>query len=218
MFGQLQPFGLSLQVMEPVMSKAEKTKQRIIEEAAVIFNEKGISGTSIEDVLKATKIAKGCLYGHFESKEELSYASVDYLLAKVTDRRDAVMRIEKTARCKIFAFIDSNKNPLIPYINGGCPLINLATESDDTSPVIKKKVRITVNQTIKLLSGILREGVESGEFSLTLNAEDFAMQMFVSIEGANALCRVLNSNKPMQVVMSSLKMQLDSFSIINPGK
>jgi len=196
------------------MSKAERTKQRIIEEAAVIFNEKGISGTSIEDILKATKIAKGCLYGHFESKEELSYASVDYLLAKVTERRDALMRKEKTAKCKILAFMDSNRKPLIPYINGGCPLVNLATESDDTNPVIKKKVRSAVNETLKLLSSILMEGVESGEFSAALNAEDFAMQMFVSIEGANALSRVLNSNKPMQVVISSFTKELDLYCTI----
>ena len=39
------------------MSKAEKTKQMIIEQAAVIFNEKGVAGTSIDDILKASKVA-----------------------------------------------------------------------------------------------------------------------------------------------------------------
>lgn len=193
------------------MSKAEKTKQRIIEQAAVIFNEKGISGTSIEDILKATKIAKGCLYGHFDSKEELSYASVDYLLAKVTGRRDARMGKERTAKCKIMAFIDSNKNPLMPYINGGCPLVNLATECDDTSPVIRKKVRNAMKGTINLLNSVLEEGIESGEFSAGMITGDFAMQIFVSIEGANALSRVLNSNKPMQVVIKSLKKEIDQY-------
>ena len=34
----------------------------------------------MSDVVEATKLAKGSLYVHFENKEELSYAAVDYNL------------------------------------------------------------------------------------------------------------------------------------------
>ena len=68
------------------MSKAERTRQSIIEQAAVKFNEKGIAGTSVDDILAITKISKGCFYGHFESKEELSFVAVDHLLNKITER------------------------------------------------------------------------------------------------------------------------------------
>ena len=55
-----------------MLTKAERTKQFILETAAPIFNQKGISGANIDDVLSATKLTKGCLYGHFESKEDLA--------------------------------------------------------------------------------------------------------------------------------------------------
>jgi len=46
-------------------TKAERTRQFIIEQAAPLFNERGVAGVSIDDVLKVTRVAKGCLYGHF---------------------------------------------------------------------------------------------------------------------------------------------------------
>jgi TetR/AcrR family transcriptional repressor of nem operon len=196
------------------MSKSERTRQSIIEQAAVIFNEKGIAGTSIDDVLKAAKVAKGCLYGHFESKDELSYASVDFLMHKLVEKRDSLLGKQITAKGKVFAFLESNKNPLKSFIDGGCPIANLSTETDDTNPVIKQKLKTVVEQAIKLFTGILKDGISSGELSDKLEPEDYAVKMFMSIEGANSLCRVLGSVKPMQTVIKSLKNELEGYVLV----
>ncbi len=47
------------------MTKAEKTKQFILEKAAVLFNQNGYAGTSMDDIMKATGLSKGALYGNF---------------------------------------------------------------------------------------------------------------------------------------------------------
>ena len=198
------------------MTKAEQTRQLIIEKAAIIFNEKGIAGTSIDDILKSANVAKGCLYGHFENKEELSYASVDYMLARISERRNNALNKEKTAKAKIFAFMDNNKNPLQSYIDGGCPIVNLSAESDDTNPVIKKKVKDLLITAIKLFTDILAEGIRQREFSPALKPEAYALKMFMAIEGANAICRVMNSAKPMHQLIASLKEELESY-VLDPA-
>ena len=53
------------------MSKAEKTKQFIIEKTAPLFNMKGYSGTSMSDITAATGLTKGSMYGNFENKTKL---------------------------------------------------------------------------------------------------------------------------------------------------
>lgn len=50
------------------MSKAERTKQFIIEKTAPIFNAKGYMGTSMNDIMNATGLTKGSIYGNFETK------------------------------------------------------------------------------------------------------------------------------------------------------
>lgn len=192
-------------------SKSERTKQHIIEQAAPIFNEKGISGTSVDDVLKAANVAKGCLYNHFEDKAALSGEVADYLLKRITDKVSFTINKQSSARDKIFAYLDFNKNPLEPPIEGGCPIFNLAVECDDNYPHIKEKIKTTFESSQKLFSSILKSGIKNGEFSEALNADEFAIKMFSSIEGAIVICRVLNNNKPILSVIKSLKKELDTY-------
>jgi len=63
-----------------MMSKGEATRQRIVEAAAPLFNQRGFAGCSMQDVLDATGLEKGGLYRHFGSKEELAAESFTYAL------------------------------------------------------------------------------------------------------------------------------------------
>ncbi len=49
----------------------EKTKQKILQNALVLFAEKGFKGTSINDIAKAAGISKGLAYNYFKSKYDL---------------------------------------------------------------------------------------------------------------------------------------------------
>jgi AcrR family transcriptional regulator len=195
------------------MSKGEKTRQGIIEKAASILNVKGIAGTSVEEVLNAAKLTRGCLYSHFETKEELVNASVDHLLLVSCANRDLILDKQPTVKGKIFAFLDMDKNPLQSLFEGGCPVVNLATEADDTLPVINKKLRKHIDHSIDLLTELLKGGIESGEFSDDLIPEEYAMKMFTAIEGANVICRVKNSAKPMQIIIKGFKRELESYCL-----
>ncbi|WDF79021.1 TetR/AcrR family transcriptional regulator [Mucilaginibacter sp. KACC 22773] len=190
------------------MGKSEQKRQLIVSRAAVLFNEKGIAGTSVDDIIEATGTSKGCFYGHFESKEALSFASVDYLLEKLTERRHTALNKHTKAFDRICSFMEMIKNPLKSYFDGGCPIINLSTESDDTSPVIKKKMKKMINGAISEFTEVLSSGIATGEFSASLDANEFATKMFLGIEGANAICRVLGTAAPMHTLTSSLRKEL----------
>ncbi|HAE68223.1 MAG TPA: TetR/AcrR family transcriptional regulator, partial [Sphingobacterium sp.] len=54
------------------MSKAEQTRQYIIEKTAPIFNKKGYFATSLSDITTATGLTKGSIYGNFKDKDDLA--------------------------------------------------------------------------------------------------------------------------------------------------
>jgi len=193
------------------MTKAEKTKQFILETAAPIYNEKGIAGTTVDEVLEAANVARGCLYNHFESKDALSYAAADFLLKKNDEQIISVMNKGKTARDKIYAYLNFGKNPLDTHISGGCPIFNLAAEADDNNPIVKEKVKKTMISAHRFFTSILKDGIKNGEFLDTLDASAFAYKMFASIEGTILVCRVLGTSQPMLSVIKSLKGELQSF-------
>ncbi len=53
------------------VTKGERTRQKIVETAAVLFNQRGFAGCSMGDIVEASGLEKGTLYGHFSTKEEL---------------------------------------------------------------------------------------------------------------------------------------------------
>ena len=48
-----------------------KTKRKIFETSMKLFAQKGYDATSVEDITEAVGVAKGTLYYHFSSKEEI---------------------------------------------------------------------------------------------------------------------------------------------------
>ena len=99
-------------VHTPHMTKAEKTKQFIIEKSAPIFNVKGLAGTAMSDIMEATNMAKGTIYIHFKDKEELTGCVVDYNLKTLVDRTLAYANKQQTAKQKLLSFLDFLGDPL----------------------------------------------------------------------------------------------------------
>ncbi|WP_460557696.1 TetR/AcrR family transcriptional regulator [Hymenobacter daeguensis] len=194
------------------MRKAERTKQSIIEQAAPLFNQKGIAGTTIDDVLQAAKVAKGCLYSHFENKDDLSAQTADFLLAKIQGRIQQAMSRATTAKGRIFAYLDYCQNPLDTPVVGGCPIFNLAVEADDNHPLVKQKVAAVLQAAQAGFAAILQQGIAQGEFAPHLNAQDFAFKMFAAVEGATVICRVLGSSQPMYQLVKTLKAELEAYA------
>jgi AcrR family transcriptional regulator len=51
------------------MSKAKETKEKIIKQAAELFNQQGYLGSSVSDIMRATGLKKGGIYNYFQSKD-----------------------------------------------------------------------------------------------------------------------------------------------------
>jgi AcrR family transcriptional regulator len=196
-----------------MLTKAEKTKQFILETAVPLYNEKGISGVNIDDVLAATKLTKGCLYGHFENKEDLSEQVIDLSLKMITEKIRTAVYKGKTIKGKIFAFLDFYKNPIETYVSGGCPIFNTAVEADDNYPLIKEKVAKVFRNGQQELTALLQEGINNGEFSNTLDPVVLAFKLVASVEGGIVMCRVMGTAKPMQGLIKSLKNELEQYVI-----
>jgi AcrR family transcriptional regulator len=195
------------------MTKAEKTRQFIIEQSAPLFNTKGLAGTSMSDIMEATGMAKGGLYGHFETKEDLSYAVVDYNMNQVGIKLRAAISKATSAKGKLEAALDFFSNPMKHPVEGGCPLLNFGMEADDTNQVIRKKIKNGIDETESVLQKIIEEGIASGEFKDNNNAREMAIKMFAMIEGATMICRVAGHNSQMKIIISILRKDLEAMTV-----
>ncbi|SKA40775.1 DNA-binding transcriptional regulator, AcrR family [Chitinophaga eiseniae] len=191
------------------MSKAARTRQFIIETAAPIFNQKGVAGTAISDIMEATRLAKGGLYGNFSSKEEIVAEVFDYIAEQEKQRLKAVTGPEPTAIGKFEAlFSYYARYPLNRDIAGGCPMLNFGIEADDTNPVLKKKVQELVQYFQQRIRLLVQLGKDNGEFKKDWDEDRFAILMFTMLEGAIFVTGLMNSNRQMLVVLDFLRKEI----------
>lgn len=190
------------------MTKGEETRQLIIERSAPIFNTKGIAATSMSDIMEATGLSKGTLYIHFENKDVLATSAVEHNLGLLSHKIMAAINKQKTAKGKLFAYLEVLKDPMSPPVAGGCPMINSGMEVDDTNPGIKSIVNSLVEYSQQLVSDIIREGIKTGEFKPDWDHKEFGTVMFAMVEGASIISRINGNSEKMRVINKSIKKMI----------
>jgi TetR/AcrR family transcriptional repressor of nem operon len=193
------------------MTKAERTRHFIVEKAAPIINKKGMAGTSINDIVEATCLTKGSVYGNFESKDEICLEAFDYLAKRVASDMSQAMSRATTNREKMEAVFTYYLNNVMAENNLGCPLLNFGTEADDTNPAVKVKVNKAILHTQSTFAKIIRAGVEAGEFKKTIDADAFAIKAFAMIEGGMWIARLQGSPKQMQLIIDALRQEINDY-------
>ena len=140
------------------MSKAEKTRKFIIEKAAELFNQKGYAGTSMSDIMEATGLTKGGIYGNFKRngkdkkgvKDEIAIAAFEHAVKKVTYQVGDRTRVIDNTIDKLKTVIYFYKERVLnPPVEGGCPIQNTAVEADDNNPILKEKVLEAIFRLLK---------------------------------------------------------------------
>lgn len=187
------------------MSKAEKTKQFIIEKTASLFNTKGYVSTSLSDITEVTGLTKGSIYGNFENKDKLAIEVYKFNAAVLSKSLSAFLENFPTPLEKLNAFVEFyRKNWHSVFQHGGCPLMNAATEADDLLPDLKEHVRKSFDSWIKKISGIIEIGKKNGEFKAETDAEKYASLIVMIVEGGILLSKITENEKHLNIALDQI--------------
>jgi AcrR family transcriptional regulator len=193
------------------MSKGELTRQRIVEQAASIFNQRGYAGCSMQDVMEATGLEKGGLYRHFSSKEELAAEAFRYALKRAVKLRttdvDASHGAIGLLRSYIARFVETPSD-----LPGGCPLLNTAIDSDDGNAVLRGLALEGLRHWKARLSAVVKEGIRGGEIRLEVEPRRVANTIIATLEGALMISRLEGAKTALRDAQASLDTMLSEIS------
>ncbi|KIL39025.1 TetR family transcriptional regulator [Gordoniibacillus kamchatkensis] len=194
------------------MRKGEQTKLRIIEKSAVLFNEKGYTGTTMQDIIEATGLTKGAVYRSFASKDEIAIEAFQYAGQVLWQHFSAAVEHHNTATGKILAMCDVYRDTVHnPPIQGGCPFLNTAVESDHSFPVLKDHALGAYTNMLGYIESLLVQGVNNGEFQADMNTESVASFIFSSIEGGIMASRLTQDNRHVAYAMQHIERLLSTY-------
>jgi TetR/AcrR family transcriptional repressor of nem operon len=190
------------------ISKGQETRQRIIAEAAAIFNQRGYERCSIQAIMEATGLEKGGIYRHFESKEELAAEAFDFAWhAASAKRRQSLESIPDQADRLNQHIANFAHRTGIP---GGCPLLNTAVDSENSNPVLRERVRKALADWQQFIVDMLASGKSAGTIRTTVDPLQAANHIIATLEGAMLVGRIERTDQSIKHAISRLHAWVDT--------
>jgi len=184
-------------------SKAQQTSDFIIEKVAPIFNKNGYYGTSMSDLVEATGLTKGAIYGNFKNKEELAFIAFKYNVDRVVNKiRDELFHIKSPLQqlYGLTNFYRTYKSYTIEF--GGCPILNIGVDANHQNPELLKRVQEVIAKLQFYITKMILLGIDAGEIKKEINPKSYARKIFTLIEGAVFMSVTMNDDSYIQDMMA----------------
>lgn len=173
------------------MARGSDTRHRILDASAALFNTHGYAGTSISDVMAATDLRKGGIYGHFESKQTLAAAAFEHAVRQVGEAMDRACAEAAAPVERLTALVGALRQHVTdPLVPGGSPVFNAAVEADDAVEALRPHVRKAMDRLLRFVQRTVERGVRTGELRADVDAAAVAALFVSALEGAVVLARL----------------------------
>jgi AcrR family transcriptional regulator len=175
--------------MMGIGKKGMETRKRIIDESLQLFSFHGYHNTSISDILEATGLTKGGLYGHFSSKKHIWEAVYEeagrvwrgIVFEGIREIDDPLERLERVIEADMGEYLGKN------VFKGGCFFLNMLVELAGQSPDMAERVWSGFDAAGRLFASWLIEAEEKGILKPGLNHREISNFILISLNGAAAL-------------------------------
>lgn len=156
----------------------------IIEAAGKILSASGVSGLTIKNLAQEMKFSESAIYRHFNSKEEIVVAMLEYLATNMDERLSKVISNQKNPQVNLEAIF---RNQFVFFAKN--PHFVVAVFSDglmEASPKINAAILHIMQVKIKYLMPVIMQGQQQGLFTHAVASEElvhiimgsFRLQMF----------------------------------------
>ena len=190
--------------------KGDQTRQKILDLAAELINQKGISAMSIADLMVGTNLTKGGIYRHFSSKDAIVAEVVDQYVNSLTTRIGAALDQQDQPKLRLAALIDALASVAWdPVVRGGCLLMTVAASSPEPeNRQLKSKILMAFGQMRSLVSDEIALAKERRQLPDDFDGEQFASVALSAIEGAIFVSEAEQDPKHARYISKFLKQAL----------
>ena len=173
-------------MLSPREQKKLIYRQKILDAASLLFEDKGFSETSIADIMKAANLGVGTFYNYFESKEELLLTLLKNLAEKL-DRAVEEGKSKNLSSIKLLELACKVLSELLAENRFVLPLFLSASEHSDKPELLPtRKYTPTFKPIFEI---IISRGQLDGEIRTDV-PKDLIAEMFHSIYQAASFSKL----------------------------
>ena len=184
---------------------SKDTRTNIMDVAQDLIQRRGVNGMSFQDISDAVKIRKASIHHHFASKQDL----VEALLVRYRAEFGVLLTEILDSRAKA-------KGKLLRYgalfegtLQAGnqdksclCGMLAAEVFSLDDGPV--HSVKGFMQDNVKFLTKVLKEGKKDGSLAIRGNVEDSASMILAAFEGGLLVARADGGPEQLSAIIRNL--------------
>src|SRR3954451_11134107 len=169
-------------------------EQDLVRATRALFDERGMQDAPIEEVARAVGIARGLIYRHFSSKEELYVLTVTDYLAELDELLAAAAAPELDPAAQLETWAEAYVGFCLRYPAFlDCALSLMHKPAGELREVLSDSVWLRLGQGIAScvvhVSEILRAGARDGTFAVE-DPDYMANVLWTQVLGATHLARI----------------------------
>lgn len=189
-------------------AKGEITKQKIVAEATRLIQQKGFKATSMNDLVAAAGVQKGCLYFHFAGKDELLLAILEQAKVDFFLLIDGALQ-GATPGARLTNFFQATLE--LQQGNGfacGCIFGKVAQELGDQDQRVTAFIQGLFAEWAEKIQVVVKAAQRTGEITSGMSAGVLGRHIIMALEGGILLSTLERRARPLEECIASLRALL----------
>ena len=184
-------------------ARGAATKARIVDATASLVYERGIAGTSLDEVMAVTGTSKSQLYHYFADKDALIGEVIRAQLGRIIAAQEAAGLHEVSTWEGLHRWCDHFVTATRATEGaGGCPLGSLVGALADQS----EPARRVLAQCFAEWQSYLSEGFtamrDSGELTAKADPAELALTIMSALQGGLLMAQAMRSARPLELALN----------------
>lgn len=184
--------------------KGQATRDRIVAAAAGLMFERGVAGTSTDDVRLAAGVSTSQIYHYFGDKKALVRAVIAHQTQAVLDAqqpqlsqldsldalhawRDAIIELQRGNDCR-----------------GGCPIGSLGSELAEIDPVARADVAAGMERWEAAIRAGLRAMHDRGDLRSDTDPDQLALATLTALQGGLLLTQIRRDTVALEAGLDAM--------------
>jgi AcrR family transcriptional regulator len=184
--------------------KGRATRNRIVAAAAELIFERGVAGTSTEDVRTRAGVSSSQLYHYFRDKQDLVLAVIEHQTETILD-----------AQAPLFAQLDSIaglrawRHALVElqrqrHCQGGCPIGSLGSELAESDPRARADVAAGFERWESAIGNGLAAMHQRGELPADVDPARLALATLTALQGGLLLTQIRRDTTALEAALDTV--------------
>jgi TetR/AcrR family transcriptional repressor of nem operon len=197
--------------------KEQTTKERILEAAEELMQERSYHSVGLKQLLDAVKVPKGSFYHYFASKEQFGIEMIKHYMKEASAHKRAFLlnrEKEPDALKRLFRYLEGSIDFMDQHPGKfPCLAVKLGNEISEISEGMRNELVQGFRDWINIYREVLDDAVKAGQLPDSMDTATEAARIQDHWAGAAQRAVIFRSSEPVRLTVEHIKTRISNLQL-----